>query len=57
MFIGRSCDIRFLCSNMQLEAKGARYNMESKKHEFETQCKIHEVKRKLLPDPFCAYYS
>ena len=31
MFIGGSSEIRFLCSNMRLEAHGASYHMELKK--------------------------
>ena len=30
MFIGGSCEIRILCSNMRIEAYGASYHMEFK---------------------------
>ena len=36
MFIGASCDIGFLCSNMPVEAKKEIYDMESKNQDFET---------------------
>ena len=39
----------FLCSNMQIEAKGANYDMQSKKLDFETWDVRHEGKRKLVP--------
>ena len=42
MFIPRSCDIGFLCSNMRIEARNANYDMELKNQDFETQVERHE---------------
>ena len=42
MFIPRSCDIGFLCSNMRIEANNASYNMELKNQDFETQVERHD---------------
>ena len=42
MFIPRSCDIGFLCSNMRIEANNASYDMELKNQDFETQVERHE---------------
>ena len=42
MFIPRSCDIGFLCSNMRIEANNASYDMELKNQHFETQVERHE---------------
>ena len=39
MVIPVSCDIGFLCSNMQIEANEASYDMELKNHNLETQGK------------------
>ena len=46
MFIPGSCDIGFLCSNMQIEANNASYDMELKNQDFETQVERHEGKSK-----------
>ena len=37
MYIPGSCDIGFFCSNMRIEPKNARYDMEFKNQDFETQ--------------------
>ena len=42
MFIPRSCDIGFLCSNMGIEASNANYEMELKNQDFETQGERHD---------------
>ena len=42
MFIPSPCDIRFLCSNMQIEANNASYDMELKNQDFETQFERHD---------------
>ena len=42
IFIPRSCDIGFLCSNMRIEAKNASYAIELKNQDFETQVERHE---------------
>ena len=42
MFIPGSCDIGFLCSNIRIEANNARYDMELKYQDFETQVERHE---------------
>ena len=47
MFISGSCDIGFLCSNMQIEANNATYDMELKNQEFETQVERHDENSKL----------
>ena len=43
MFIPRSCDIRFLFSNMPIEANNASYDVELRSQYFETQVDRHEV--------------
>ena len=48
-FRAGSSDIGLLCLNMQIEAKGATYDMQSKKIDFETWDVRHEGKRKLVP--------
>ena len=47
MFIHGSCDIGFLCSNMQIETNDMLYNMELKNHDFETHSERHEEKSKV----------
>ena len=47
MFIPGSCDIGFLCSNMQIEANDASYDMELKNQDFETQVERHDENSKL----------
>ena len=47
MFIPGSCDIGFLCSNMQIEGDNASCDMQLKIHDFETQIKRHDEKSKL----------
>jgi hypothetical protein len=42
MFIPGSCDIGFLCSNKWIEANNARYDIELKNQDFETQVERHE---------------
>ena len=42
MFIPGSCDIGFLCSNMQIEANNPSYDMELKNQDFESQVERHE---------------
>ena len=42
MFIPRSCDIGFLCSNMRIEANNASYATQLKNQDFETQVERHE---------------
>ena len=42
MFIPGPCDIGFQCSNMQIEANNASYDMELKSQAFETQVERHE---------------
>ena len=42
MFIPRSCDIGFLCSNMRIEANNASDDIELKNQVFETQVERHE---------------
>ena len=42
IFIPRSCDIGFLCSNMRIEASNASYAIEVKNQDFETQVERHE---------------
>ena len=42
MFIPGSCDIGFLCWNMQIEANNASYDMELKNQDFETQVDRHD---------------
>ena len=37
MFIPGSCNIGFLCYDMQIEANNTRYDMELKNQEFETK--------------------
>ena len=49
MFVGGSCDIRFLCSNMRIEAYGASYHMEFKNKDFETQRWSYEENTKVVP--------
>ena len=41
MFIPGSCDIRFLCSNMRVEAKNTSYDTELKNQDFETLVERH----------------
>ena len=48
MFIGGSCDIGFLCSNMRIEAYGASYHMEFKNSDFETQRASYEENTNVL---------
>ena len=48
MSIPSLCDIRFLCSNMGVEAKEAIYDMDLKSHDFETQGERHEEKGKVV---------
>ena len=47
MFIPSSCDIRLLCSNMRKKANNARYDMELKNQDFETQVNIQKENSKL----------
>ena len=49
MFIVGSCDIRFVCLNIQIEANEPIYEMELKNHDFETLCEKHEEKRNVVP--------
>ena len=42
MFIPGSCDIGFMCSNVQIEANNASYDMELKNQDFETQVERHD---------------
>ena len=42
MFIPGSCDTRFLCWNMRIEANYASYDTELKNQDFETQVETHE---------------
>ena len=49
MFIGGSCDIGFLCSNMRFEANREIYDVKSKKCDFESRGVRHEGKSKLVP--------
>ena len=42
MFIAGSCDIRFLCSILRIEAKNASYDIELKNYNFETQVERYE---------------
>ena len=42
MLIAGSCDIRFLCSNMRIEANNTSYDMELKNQDFETQVQRQE---------------
>ena len=42
MFIPRSRDIGFLCSNMEIGANNASYDMELKNQDLETQVERHE---------------
>ena len=42
MFIPGSCDIGFMCSNMQIEANNASYDMELKNQDFETQVERYD---------------
>ena len=42
MVIPGSCNIRFLCLNMQIEANKASYDIELKNRDFETQVERHE---------------
>ena len=42
MFIPRSYDIGFLCSNMRIEASNASYDMELENQNFETQVERYE---------------
>ena len=42
MVIPSSCDIGLLCSNMQIEAKKASYDIKLKNRDFETQVERHE---------------
>ena len=44
-----SYDIRFLCSDMRIQANGEIYDMEFKKLDFENWGVRHEGKRKLVP--------
>ena len=47
--IGGSYDKGFLCSTMRMEAKGAIYDIKSKKLDFETHGVRYEGKSKLVP--------
>ena len=49
MFIGGSCDIRFLCSNIRIEGLGASYYMKFKNEDFETQRASYEENTKVVP--------
>ena len=49
MFIGGSCDIGFLCSNMRTVAYAASYHMEFKNQDFETQTLSYEENTKAMP--------
>ena len=42
MVIPSSCDIGLLCSNMQIEANKASYDIVLKNQDFETQVERHE---------------
>ena len=42
MFIGASCDIGCLCTNLQIEANKASYHMEFKNQDFEIQTESYE---------------
>ena len=42
MFIPRSCDIGFLCSNMRNEANNASYDIELKNEDFDTLVERHD---------------
>ena len=42
MFISGPFDIGFWCSNMQIEANNASYDMELKNQDFETQVERHD---------------
>ena len=47
MFIASSCNIGFERSNMQIEASNARYDIELKNQDFETQVRRYEEISKL----------
>ena len=49
MFIGGSCDIGYLCSNMGIQAYGASYHMEIKNKDFETERASYEDNTKVVP--------
>ena len=57
MFIGGSCDIGFLCSNMRIEAYGASYHMELRNLDFETQSWSNEENTKVVPQLRKAFVS
>ena len=42
MFLPGSCDIGFLCSNMQIEANYASYDIELENQDFETQVERYD---------------
>ena len=42
MVIRGSCDIGFLCSNMQIETNKASYDIDLKNRDFETDVERHE---------------
>ena len=42
MFIPGTCDIGYLCSNMRIEDNNARYDIELKHRDFETQVERHD---------------
>ena len=47
MFIPGSCDIRFQCSIMRIEANNTSYDMELENQDFETQVARHKEISKL----------
>ena len=49
MFIGGSCDIGFLSSNMRIDAYGASYHMEFRNQDFENKRWSYEENIKVVP--------
>ena len=49
MFIGGSCDIGILCSNMRIEAYGASYHMIFSNYDFETETASYDENTKVVP--------
>ena len=49
IFIASSYYIGFFCSNMRIKPSRASYDMELKKHDFESRDVRHEEKSKLIP--------
>ena len=47
MFIPGPCDIRFLCSNIRIEANNVTYDMELENQDFEPQFERHDEITKL----------